>query len=49
MKLLAAAVYTNYMTHIVDDTGIEQGDGYTGRPKNEQLWVRFEKVQPMTP
>ncbi|CAN8097683.1 unnamed protein product [Discula destructiva] len=44
MKLLAAAVYTNYMTHIVDDTGIEQGDGYTGRPAGEQLWVRFEKV-----
>lgn len=44
VKLIAAAVYSNYTTHIVDDTGIEQGDGYTGRPASEQLWLRFEKV-----
>lgn len=44
MKMLTAAVYTNFTTHIVDDTGIEQGDGYTGRPASEQLWMRFEKV-----
>lgn len=41
IKLIAAAVYSNYTTHIVDDTGIEQGDGYTGRPASEQLWLRF--------
>ena len=44
MKLMAAAIYSNFTTHIVDDTGIEQGDGYTGRPKSEQLYLRFEKV-----
>lgn len=44
VKLIAAAIYSNYTTHIVDDTGIEQGDGYTGRPASEQLWLRFEKV-----
>ncbi|ROW03060.1 hypothetical protein VMCG_05727 [Cytospora schulzeri] len=44
MKLIAAAVYSNYTTHILDDRGIEQGDGYTGRPASEQLWVRFERV-----
>lgn len=44
MKLVAAAVYTKHTTHLVDDGGIEQGDGYTGRPASEQLWVRFEKV-----
>ncbi len=27
MKLIAAAIYSNYTTHTVDDTGIEQTDG----------------------
>lgn len=44
MKLIVAAIYTNFTSHIVDDTGIEQGDGYTGRPASEQLFLRFEKV-----
>lgn len=44
MKVITAAVYSSYTTHIVDDTGIEQGDGYTGRPASEQLWVRFERA-----
>lgn len=44
MKLIIAAVYSNYTTHILDDGGIEQGDGYTGRPASEQLWLRFERV-----
>lgn len=44
MKLITAAVYSNYTTQIVDDTGIEQGDGYTGRPASEQLWLRFERA-----
>lgn len=44
MKLITAAVYSNYTTEIVDDTGIEQGDGYTGRPASERLWLRFEKT-----
>ncbi|KAL2262862.1 hypothetical protein VTK26DRAFT_9188 [Humicola hyalothermophila] len=45
MKLIIAAIYSNYTSHIVDDDGVaEQSDGYTGRPSNEQLWLRFEKV-----
>ncbi len=44
MKLIAAAIYSNFTTHIVDDLGIEQGDGYTARPASEQLYLRFEKV-----
>jgi hypothetical protein len=45
MKLIIAALYTNYTSHIVDDEGMEnQSDGYTGRPENEQLFLRFEKV-----
>ncbi|KAK4126896.1 cytochrome P450 [Parathielavia appendiculata] len=31
-------------SHIVDDDGMEQSDGYTGRPRNEELFLRFEKV-----
>ena len=45
MKLIIAAIYSNHTSYIVDDEGMaEQSDGYTGRPKNEQLWLRFEKV-----
>lgn len=49
VKLIAAAVYSNYTTSIVDDTGIEQGDGYTGRPASEQLWVRFDRCAGSAP
>ncbi|KAK0617060.1 cytochrome P450 [Immersiella caudata] len=45
MKLIVAAIYSNYTTHIVDDEGMaQQSDGYTGRPKKERLYVRLEKV-----
>ncbi|KAL2171261.1 hypothetical protein VTG60DRAFT_3367 [Thermothelomyces hinnuleus] len=45
MKLIIAAIYSNYTTHIVDDEGMEhQSDGYTGRPEHEQFFLRFEKV-----
>lgn len=44
MKLITAVVYSRYSTHIVDDSGIEQLGGYTGRPASEQLWLRFEKA-----
>lgn len=44
MKLVVAAIYSNYTSHIVNDEGIEQTDGYTGHPKGGQLWLRFEKV-----
>ncbi|KAI9781907.1 MAG: hypothetical protein M1835_004163, partial [Candelina submexicana] len=33
MKLVVAAVYTNFSSDIVDDSGIEQDDGYTCGPK----------------
>ncbi|OHF00242.1 cytochrome P450 [Colletotrichum orchidophilum] len=32
MKLIAAAIWTNFTTHVVDDAGIEQDDTYTARP-----------------
>ncbi|ORY62503.1 cytochrome P450 [Pseudomassariella vexata] len=44
MKLIIAAIYSNYTSHIVDDEGIEPTDGYTAHPKSDQLWLRFEKV-----
>jgi hypothetical protein len=45
MKLIIAAIYSNYTSHIVDDEGVaNQSDSYTGRPENERLYLRFEKV-----
>ncbi|KAK1989049.1 cytochrome P450 family protein [Colletotrichum cereale] len=42
MKLVAAAIWTNFTTHIVDDTDIDQDDTYTARPLAERLVLRFE-------
>lgn len=45
MKLMIAAIYSNYTSHIVNDEGVaNQSDGYTSRPASEQLYLRFEKV-----
>lgn len=45
MKLVVAAIYTNFTTHIVDDEGMAHAtDGYTGRPAKEQFHIRLEKV-----
>ncbi|KAL3423785.1 cytochrome P450 3A12 [Phlyctema vagabunda] len=44
IKLVIAAVYSNFTTHIVDDEGIEQLDGYTCGPVSNKLILRFEKV-----
>ncbi|KAI0120452.1 cytochrome P450 [Hypoxylon sp. NC0597] len=44
MKLIIAAIYSNYTSHIVDDEGIEPTDAYTGHPKSNSLYLRFEKV-----
>ncbi|KAB5583031.1 cytochrome P450 [Coniochaeta sp. 2T2.1] len=46
MKLIVAAIYSNYTTDIVDDDGVEeQSDGYTSRPEKERLYLRFERVE----
>lgn len=44
MKLLIAAIYTSFTTHIVDDTGIDQEDAYIAYPRGYQLLVRYERV-----
>lgn len=44
MKLLVAAIYTNFTTSIVDDEGIAQNDGYVGGPRSNKLVLKFERV-----
>ncbi|KAE9371836.1 cytochrome P450 [Stipitochalara longipes BDJ] len=44
LKLVVAAVYTNYTTKIIDDEGIEQLDSYSAGPKGDKLILQFEKV-----
>lgn len=41
MKIILAVIYVNFTTTIVDDRGIEQTDGYSARPKADQLFLRF--------
>lgn len=44
MKLIVAAIYTNWRTVIVDDEGIEEIDAYTTRPRSNRLILRFHHV-----
>ncbi|EAA66558.1 hypothetical protein AN0459.2 [Aspergillus nidulans FGSC A4] len=44
MKLVIAAIYTNFRTTIVNDDGIEAIDAYTVKPKGEKLILRFEYI-----
>ena len=44
MKLVTAAIYTNYKTSIVDDAGIEQIEGFIAGPKSGRLVLDFERV-----
>ncbi|KAF2449572.1 cytochrome P450 monooxygenase-like protein [Karstenula rhodostoma CBS 690.94] len=44
MKYIVAALYSNYTTAIVDDTGIEQSDAYTAPPKNSELLIRLQRL-----
>lgn len=41
MKLLVAAIYSNWKTEIVDDEGIEEVDGYGTGPRSNRLLIRF--------
>ena len=47
MKMTVAAVYANFRTHIVDDEGIEQKDGWTCGPKSNRLMLKFERIGDM--
>ncbi|KAL6716673.1 hypothetical protein ACLMJK_006241 [Lecanora helva] len=44
MKVIVAAVYSNFRTKVVDDQGIEQKDGYGAPPSGRKLVLKFEKV-----
>jgi cytochrome P450 len=44
MKHILAALYTNYTTSIVDDTGIEQRDAYTAPPTSHSLLIKLTPV-----
>ena len=43
MKLIAAAVVSNFRVEVVDDEGIEQEDSYTSQPRSGRLMLRFER------
>lgn len=44
MKLVAAAIYSNYACVIIDDDGIEETDAYTVRPRGEKLVLKFKAL-----
>ncbi|KIX04208.1 uncharacterized protein Z518_07762 [Rhinocladiella mackenziei CBS 650.93] len=44
IKLIVAAIYSNWTTEIVDDEGIEEIDAYTTRPASNRLILRFKHV-----
>ena len=44
IKLVIAAIYTNYTTTVVDDEGIEQDDGYTVGPVGNKLVLKFRGI-----
>lgn len=43
-KLVAAAVYSNFRTTIVNDDDIEAIDAYTVHPRGEKLILKFQKI-----
>ena len=44
MKLVVAAIYTNYTTNIVEMGDMEDADGFVGRPKGNRLVLSFKHV-----
>jgi hypothetical protein len=45
MKYIVAALYTNYTTTVVDDSGIEQSDAYTAPPTSDRLLIELHHVK----
>jgi hypothetical protein len=45
IKLITAAIYSSYETSIIDDEGIDQLNGFIGRPAGNKLILRFKRVQ----
>ncbi|KAF2657933.1 cytochrome P450 monooxygenase-like protein [Lophiostoma macrostomum CBS 122681] len=45
MKYIVAALYSNYTTIIIDDSGIEQSDAYTAPPTRDRLLIELHHVK----
>jgi hypothetical protein len=45
IKLVTAAIYTNFTTVIVDDDQIEQEDAYIAPPKGHKLLLEFRAIE----
>ncbi|KAI4205039.1 MAG: hypothetical protein LQ350_000666 [Teloschistes chrysophthalmus] len=45
IKYVTAAVYSNFSTSIVDDSGMDQVDSYTAGPEGEELILKFSRIQ----
>ena len=45
LKLLLAAIYTNFSTTIVEDGGMEQADAFISGPVGNKLIVQFQRVE----
>lgn len=45
IKLVMAAVYSNYTTVIVDDEGIEQDYAFISLPRGRKLMLKFIPVE----
>jgi hypothetical protein len=41
MKVVLAAIYTNFTTTIINDDGIEQDDSYIATPVGRKLLIEF--------
>ena len=44
IKLVVAAIYSNFTTSIFDDDGIEQTDRYTAPPTKTRLILKLEAL-----
>jgi hypothetical protein len=44
MKVVVAAIWTNYTTYVIDDEGIEQVDAMVAHPVSEKLILGFKRV-----
>lgn len=45
LKFVVAAIYTNYITKIIDDADMEQLGGYFSGPKGQKLILQFERAE----
>ncbi|KAM3075516.1 hypothetical protein ACMFMG_007659 [Clarireedia jacksonii] len=47
IKLMVAAIYTNFTTTVVNDDGVDQMDGYTCGPSAGKLFLHFGHAGPV--